>query len=126
MSLIPVNLPHARTVAQRIEMRLGSVLGSGQYDTGNLESLLAEVLEILAPFDDFHDPGEGDSAVREEAASAARRLVDEIESLSVGNDRLGQAIRNLFECLGYAEEGAEISLRAGENPNSLMRPFKLV
>jgi hypothetical protein len=48
--------------------------------------------------------------------------VDAIEALGVGEDRLGQNVRNLFECLGLGQEGAEISLRAGEDPRSLMRP----
>jgi hypothetical protein len=40
----------------------------------------------------------------------------------IADDRLGQAVRNLFECLELGEEGAEISLRAGENPDSALRP----
>ena len=58
----------------------------------------------------------------EMAAASGRKLVEEIERMGIGEDRLGQAVRNLFECLGFAEEGAAISLRAGEDPNSLMRP----
>jgi hypothetical protein len=30
-------------------------------------------------------------------------------------------VRNLFECLGLAEEGAEASLKCGERPNSPLR-----
>ena len=47
----------------------------------------------------------------------------EIERLKLGSDRLGQHVRNLFECLELGEEGAQISLRAGENPNSVQRPL---
>jgi hypothetical protein len=49
-------------------------------------------------------------------------VVDDIEKSGVGYDRLGQAVRNLFECLSMGEEGSRISLRAGENPGSTMRP----
>jgi hypothetical protein len=48
--------------------------------------------------------------------------VDAIEEDGLQSDRLGQWVRNLFECLEKAEEGLEISLRAGEDPNSLQRP----
>lgn len=124
MTSIPLNLPHARTIVQRIEMRLSQVLASGAYATENLESLLGELAEILAPYDDGNDPGENCDDVRKQAAEIGRRLVDEIEALEAGSDRLGQAVRNLFECLGFAMEGAELSLRAGENPNSLLRPAR--
>jgi len=48
--------------------------------------------------------------------------VGEIEAAGYQGDRLGQSVRNLFECLGLAEEGAELSLRCGERPDSLLRP----
>ena len=60
--------------------------------------------------------------VCEQAAMIARRFVDEAERERVGYDRLGQCVRNLFECLERGEEGAELGLRAGENPRSLQRP----
>ena len=50
------------------------------------------------------------------------QLVDEIERHALGEDRLGECIRNLFECLELGAEGAVLSLRAGENPDSLQRP----
>jgi hypothetical protein len=52
-----------------------------------------------------------------------RQLVDAMEAARLGGDRLGQLVRNLFECLELGKEGAEISLRAGENPGSLQRPI---
>ena len=61
--------------------------------------------------------------VRDEAAAIARDIVDDIEASGIGYDRLGQCVRNLFECLELGKEGAAISLRAGENPSSLQRPY---
>jgi len=61
--------------------------------------------------------------VRDQAAAMGRELVDAIEAAHISGDRLGQLVRNLFECLELGKEGAEISLRAGENPNSLQRPI---
>jgi hypothetical protein len=36
-------------------------------------------------------------------------------------DRLGQLVRNLFECLGLPEEGAALALQCGEDPGSPLR-----
>lgn len=52
----------------------------------------------------------------------ARQLTRDISEGAYGHDRLGQCIRNLFECLGRSAEGAKLSLLAGEDPNSLQRP----
>ena len=56
------------------------------------------------------------------AAESGRALVAALEASGIRGDRLGQYVRNLFECLALGEEGAAISLRAGENPQSLQRP----
>ncbi len=49
-------------------------------------------------------------------------LVDELEARGWKDDRLGQTVRNLFECLERGAEGAALSLRAGEDPRSPLRP----
>jgi len=116
---IPLNLPHAATIAVRIVYHLRNVsadpdvLGRGK-----------DLVLLLEPHRDQQDNGDAAAAekVRQEAASLGRAIVDDIEKGKLGGDRLGQAIRNLFECLALGEEGAAISLRAGENPNSLLRP----
>jgi hypothetical protein len=79
---------------------------------------------LLQPWRDHEDNGPDETAekARQSAAALGRLIVDDIEKSGVGTDRLGQAVRNLFECLAMGEEGARIALRAGENPNSTMRP----
>ena len=57
----------------------------------------------------------------DDAAAKSRALVAAILETSCRSDRLGQHVRNLFECLGLAEEGAEVSLKCGERPDSPMR-----
>jgi hypothetical protein len=118
------NLPHAATIARRIEGRLRAARLEDPAEGEALFEALAELRDLLDPYDGGNDPpeSEGDEAARE-SAEIARRLVDEVERLGLGEDRLGQAVRNLFECLGMGKEGAEISLRAGEDPRSLMRPY---
>lgn len=120
---LPRNLPHAAKIARRIEWRFAT---SGLPENPQAQRLMTHMellLERIGKYEAQNDPPdpEADWAV-EEAARIGRILVEEIERLGVGEDRLGQLIRNLFECLGLGEEGAEISLRAGEDPNSLMRP----
>jgi hypothetical protein len=80
---------------------------------------------LLAPCGEQEDnpPAIVAKRLREEAAGLARQLVVEIEARpGAGHDRLGQSIRNLFECLELGREGAVLGLRAGENPRSLQRP----
>jgi hypothetical protein len=97
--------------------------------------------EIYALLEEFHQYGddaycwskeqawqnhkpEGDSIekLRQDVAFLGRLLVANLETLDLRDDRLGQCIRNLFECLAMPEEGATLSLRAGENPTSFQRP----
>jgi hypothetical protein len=121
---LPLNLPHAGTVAARI-WRLIDVRAFGadlRYlrlaDTAERIEALLRAYRITG-----EDPDAGEAEmVRHEAAALGRELVDQIAALGLGEDRLGQCVRNLFECLAMGAEGAEISLRAGENPHSLQRP----
>lgn len=116
---LPLNLPHAATIARRITYFLGDE------ETMRLaRGLSLQIEKLLQPYGDSGEnpaPGEGDRAVTE-TARLARLIVREVEREKAGHDRLGQAIRNLFECLELGAEGAEISLRAGENPGSTLRP----
>jgi hypothetical protein len=119
---VPRNLPHAATIVRRIEYRLGTEIHEHP-EADELVSCVQTLHDLLGKYEGEEEPIEAEAQqVAEAGVVTARKLVDEVERLSVGEDRLGQSIRNLFECLGCAEEGAEISLRAGEDPNSLMRP----
>lgn len=117
---IPLNLPHAYTIASRIVYHLG---GSQASDRAN--ELALRLQTLLLPYYQSGEnpaPPEAERVVLE-GADLARAIVVEIENAKSGSDRLGQAVRNLFECLGLGEEGARISLRAGENPQSVLRPI---
>lgn len=121
---IPRNLPHASTIARRIHSRLlGGANDPDSPETAALMEHLEQIQELLEPYDGGEEPADAEGErVASEAAAIGRELVAAIESAGIGEDRLGQLVRNLFECLGMGEEGAELSLRAGEDPNSLMRP----
>lgn len=116
---LPLNLPHASTVAHRI---LHHMRGRGA-PAPALERV-GKLLVLLEPWRDLEENGPAEAAepARQAAAAIGREIVADIEASGVGYDRLGQAVRNLFECLAMGEEGARISLRAGENPDSTMRP----
>lgn len=121
---LPLDLPHAGTLAERIS-RYVSMSVDETSDEG--QRLLMKTEELAAFLFRFHATGENPPeteafAARDRAAEMAREIVDMIEPLGIGFDRLGQAVRNLFECLELGAEGAALSLRAGENPNSLQRP----
>ncbi len=121
---VPLQLPHACTVTGRIGRILAKRLTTDRADHRELWDVAARLFEVLAPYGESGEnpPREEALRVRADAAIAARELVDGIERLQICEDRLGQCVRNLFECLELGEEGAEISLRAGENPDSLQRP----
>ena len=116
---LPLNLPHAATIVHRI---LHHLRGRGAPQE-SLERAGALIV-LLEPWRDQEDNGPAEAAekARQAAAALGRVVVDDIEKSGVGYDRLGQAVRNLFECLAMGEEGAQLSLRAGENPGSLLRP----
>jgi hypothetical protein len=120
---IPLDLPHAGRIADRILVLL-------ERHSEELGLEIPEVLEtaerlsnLLFRYSAQDDNPPNALAVRDEAAALGRHLVETMEMSHIAGDRLGQLVRNLFECLELGKEGAEISLRAGENPNSLQRPI---
>ncbi len=122
---IPLNLPHAGTIAARIVSVIESRAFAVNIEYLRLSDTAVRLAEILLPYrlsDEDAETDEEAQTVRAEAARVGRELVDEIVRRGLGEDRLGQCIRNLFECLEMGEEGALLSLRAGENPRSLQRP----
>lgn len=125
---VPLNIPHAATIARRIHYHLERVFSlHPKAHAGQRVELLVQARELqdyLEPYRMEEDNPMPDEATKVviEAAGRARKIVDGIEALDVGDDRLGQAVRNFFECLELGEEGARISLRAGEDPNSALRP----
>jgi hypothetical protein len=121
---VALNLPHAGRVARRIVLLLTARDAPGGAGAAAARQTAAKLLELLDPCTELDEnpPGDLASRVRARAADLGRRLVDEIELGGCGHDRLGQCVRNLFECLELGREGAEISLRAGEDPRSIQRP----
>jgi hypothetical protein len=119
-----LNLPHAGRVARRIARLLPASGQPGSHEAAAIK-LTVELVELLEPSLDLDEnpPRNEAMRLRDKAAGLGRSLVGQIESGGFGHDRLGQCIRNLFECLELGREGADISFRAGEDPRSLQRPF---
>lgn len=116
-----INLPHAQTIVSRIVRWLEAQNEPCRYEETEAQERLAEIDRLLRPYVD--DPPEHEATrVADAVADQARLLVMEIERVGYSGDRLGQCVRNLFECLGLAEEGATLSLRCGERPDSPLRP----
>jgi hypothetical protein len=124
--LVALNLPHAGRIARRILplLPLRGQKGSGP-DADAAHKIAVELTDLLDPCleSDDNPPGPASARLQQRAAALGRVLVDHIERGRFGHDRLGQCVRNLFECLELGREGADISLRAGENPKSLQRPM---
>jgi hypothetical protein len=120
---VRLNLPHARTIAQRIGRSLEALSGFGESGNGRAAPLAAafDALEQRLRGFDEDPPAEEALAAADEAAVFARTLVEAILASPARGDRLGQNVRNLFECLGLSEEGAELALLCGERPDSPLR-----
>ena len=121
---IPMDLPHAGRLADRILSLLERYMEEKGIESPELLDAAERLSNLLFRYtgDDENPDAAEALRVRDEAAVIARELVSAAETASIQLDRLGQYVRNLFECLELGEEGAEISLRAGENPDSLQRP----
>jgi hypothetical protein len=83
---------------------------------------LNELLFVCRALDEAPADTQESETMRQQAATLGRRLTEELERYRLADDRIGQCVRNLFECLAMGREGALLSLRAGENPGSLQRP----
>lgn len=121
---IPLDLPHAGRLADRILSLLERQTEELGIDAPELVDVAERLSNLLFRFTDAEENPAGAEglAARDEAAALGRQLVDHLERTDLRTDRLGQYVRNLFECLALGKEGAEISLRAGEEPDSLQRP----
>jgi hypothetical protein len=120
---VRINLPHARTIVTRVGRSLEALGAFGESGNGGAMALheAFQTLErSVQPFDE--DPPAPEAIAAADAlAVQARSLVEAIVGTPARGDRLGQLVRNLFECLGLAEEGAELALRCGERPDSPLR-----
>jgi len=120
---VNVNLPHARTIVGRLWRSLEAQdafteTGDG---AGTTLGLAMEALdEQVRPFEE-DPPMEEALAAADAVAERARDAVAAIVASPARGDRLGQSVRNLFECLGLAGEGATLSLKCGERPDSPLR-----
>jgi hypothetical protein len=117
---VKLNLPHAGRIARR----LITILRSDGRENSDAAITVAQLVDLLDPYYESDENPRADTAarIRLEAAELGRILVDQVEIERLGHDRLGQCVRNLFECLELGREGAAISLRAGEAPDSMQRP----
>lgn len=121
---VALNLPHAGRIALRIAHHLPSTGRNGGGPEESAHAVAAELVDLLLPWLETGEnpPAEEAMSTRDRAAELGRQLVAHIEAGGLGHDRLGQCVRNLFECLELGREGAVISLRAGEDPRSFQRP----
>ncbi len=119
---LPVNLAHAARVTERIRHRLH--LDQSDESHVQLDAILERLDTLLTPaaIDEASTEHQDRELLRCAAADLARALVFGIEELGLSSPGIGQSVRNLFECLALGREGAVLSLRAGERPDSPQRP----
>ena len=114
---LPLNLQHAGNIAFRIARLLESRGYTTEAATIPLLEKAQSLEDLLLPYrlsDDDPDAEEAE-IVRQAAATQARAIVAEVERVGVGEDRLGQCLRNLFECMEMGPRGGDtIFARRGE------------
>ena len=116
-----INLPHARTIAERIDRQLEILRVLDGEGSKRLNASVIGLRNRLEPWVEDADP-ETAAAAADPIVDVARELVQAIiDDERARGDRLGQCVRNLFECLGLPNEGRRVSLACGESPDSLMR-----
>jgi hypothetical protein len=120
---VNINLPHARTIAARIRRSLEALGAFGEDGNGGAFALVRAFEELEAVLRQFDEdpPFEASLAAADAVAERSRALVSAILATPARGDRLGQFVRNLFECLGLHEEGLRLSLECGERPDSPLR-----
>lgn len=119
---IPLDIPHAGRIADRLLSLLGRYIEELSIEAPEALEAAEKIWALLFRFTGEEDNPAGALRIRDQAAILGRQLVDEMERAHIASDRLGQLVRNYFECLELGAEGAEISLRVGEDPKSLQRP----
>ncbi|HEV8658591.1 MAG TPA: hypothetical protein VGS96_08170 [Thermoanaerobaculia bacterium] len=120
---IPLDLPHAGRIADRLLIIVQRHAEEKSVDAPDAIDAAERLWNLLFRYSGEDDNPPEAMQVRDEAAAIGRELVDAVVAAQLQSDRLGQLVRNLFECLELGKEGSEISLIAGENPNSLQRPY---
>jgi hypothetical protein len=118
---VRINLPHARTIVQRIGRSLVALEAFPEEGSpGEVYDALLALEAALREYDE-DPPAHVALPAADAAAGRARLLVAAVLETPIRGDRLGQHVRNLFECLGLSEEGATLSLQCGERPDSPLR-----
>jgi hypothetical protein len=119
----PVNLTHAAEIARRLCSRIAQTVPPDQ-DSEALEQANLIFAELFPYIYDTQVPSSAEQMiVVSHALDLARHLVNLIQIEKCKSDRVGQSVRNLYECLGRGEEGSHMGLLAGESPTSLQRPI---
>jgi hypothetical protein len=122
---IPLDLPHAGRIADRLFIIVQRHAEEKKIDAPEAVEAAERLWNLLFRYsgEDDNPPEPEAMKVRDEAAATGREIVAAVVAANLTSDRLGQLVRNLFECLELGKEGSEISLLAGENPKSLQRPY---
>ena len=122
---IPLDLPHAGRIADRLLTIVQRHAEEKEIEAPQAVEAAERLWNLLFRYsgEDDNPPEPEATKLRDEAAAIGRELVDAVVAANLTSDRLGQLVRNLFECLELGLEGSELSLLAGENPKSLQRPY---
>src|SRR5688572_10824641 len=102
---LPLDLPHAGRVAGRILELLERHCEEHGIDAPDVFDAAERLDSMLFKYvEEDENPEEPEAkAAQEKAAALGRQLVTALEAAGIRGDRLGQYVRNLFECLELGE-----------------------
>src|SRR3954449_11392307 len=95
---IPLDLPHAGRIADRILILAEKHAEELGIEAPGVIESAQELWSLLFKFTGEEDNPPNALEIRDQAAAISRQLVDHMEDVHLASDRLGQLVRNLFEC----------------------------
>src|SRR5579885_725326 len=96
---IPLDLPHAGRIADRIQILVERHVEELSLDAPEALDRAEKLSSFMFRNASGDDNPPDAMQIRDRAAELGRELVDALEHAHIASDRLGQLVRNFFECL---------------------------
>lgn len=120
---VHINLPHVGTIVGRLGRSLEHLGAFGSVGNGSAADVEGAFVELESEALRWgQDPPFAEAiAAADHIAELGRVLVAAVLSTPIRGELFGRHVRNLFECLGLADEGRALSLKCGESADSPLR-----
>src|SRR6476660_3553916 len=96
---IPLDLPHAGRIADRILVIVQRHAEEKEVEAPEAIDAAERLWSLLFRYSGEDDNPPDAMKIRDDAAAIGREIVDAVVAAHLTSDRLGQLVRNFFECL---------------------------